>query len=569
MDAVAPLPRERTERAADRLIRWLEARHVDRVFGIPGGAAAPIFDALVDGSIEVVVCQHEGMAGYLAYGHARATGRPGVIVVTSGPGVLNAITPVAAAYQDEVPLIVLAGEVRTDWSGKGALQDGGANGLDVATVFRPVTRFQDSLNQPERVAALLDQAWDAAMTHPRGPVLLRLPVDVASRPLPTVPEWRTTPHVEMVEREPIERAAAWLGAAERPVLFAGIGARTAGVADEIARIAYRLRCPVITDIEAKGILSERDPLSLGLFGVGAAPSAARYLKDGVDVLVTVGARLDDTTTSGFSSMLRPTKAHIQIDHDPRRLHRAWRSDIAIAGDLQASLEMLLAALPVQSSARMMTRDAVVRTAKTTPTEVVPPLGESPFDPRAVVIALQNAFGPDTVFTSDIGNHLLFAGRHLVMEQPGLFHVSIGLGGMGSGIGVAMGLASHFRGSPHVVGICGDGGLLMVGNELATCARYEIPLVLTVLDNSSLAMVEDGMHRLYGRSGYAGVPSIDIVSYVESLGVPVIRITGPHDFQRAAAQAGSGPLVVYAEVDPEIRMANPREHGFQVGTARAR
>jgi acetolactate synthase-1/2/3 large subunit len=568
MDAVVPLPRQESGRAADRLVRWLESRQLDRVFGIPGGAAAPVFDALVDAQVEVVVCQHEGMAGYLAYGHARATGRPGVILVTSGPGVLNTITAVAAAYQDEVPLIVLAGEVRTDWSGKGALQDGGTSGLDLATMFRPVVRFQDSLTQPERVEALLDQAWEAAMTHPRGPVLLRLPVDVAAKPVPSVPEWRTTPRVEVVEREPIERAAVLLGGATRPAIFAGIGARTAEVGDEIRRLAYRLRCPVISDIEAKGVLSERDQLSLGLFGVGASPSAMRYLKDGIDVLLTVGARLDDTTTSGFSPLLRPTKAHIQLDHDPRRLHRAWRADVAVAADLRESLDLLIAALPRQTSPQLLGRDAAVWSAKAGPVEVIPPLGEAPFDPRAVVVALQNAVGPETVFTSDIGNHLLFAGRHLVTEHAGGFHVSIGLGGMGSGIGAAMGLASAYRGSRTVVGICGDGGLLMVGNELATCARYDIPLVLAVLDNSSLAMVDHGMQRHYGRSNFAGVAHVDLCAYVSSLGVPIIDATSEDDFHEAVERSGRRPLVIYAAVDPDVRAANPREHGFQVGTAHA-
>jgi acetolactate synthase I/II/III large subunit len=184
------------------------------------------------------------------------------------------------------------------------------------------------------------------------------------------------------------------------------------------------------------------------------------------------------------------------------------------------------------------------------------------------MALQAAFPPDTVFTSDIGNHLLFAGRHLVTEHAGGFHVSIGLGGMGSGIGAAMGLASAYRGTRTVVGICGDGGLLMVGNELATCARYEIPLVLAVLDNASLAMVDHGMQRHYGRSVFAGVAQVDLCAYVSSLGVAIINARTEDDIHEAVERSGRGPVVIYAPVDADVKAANPREHGFQVGTGHA-
>lgn len=549
------------QRAADRIVSWLAKRGVRRIFGIPGGAVAPLFDALVDARLDVVVCQHEAMAVYLAYGEARATGRPGVVAVTSGPGVLNTVTAVAAAYHDEVPLVVLAGEVRTDWAGRGAIQDGGPAGLDVCGVFRSVTRFADTLVQPERIDALLDRAFAAAMSHPRGPALLRLPVDRAASPVPSVPEWRSEPTTVAPDEAAVARAAALVASADRPAILAGIGVRTAGVAELVERLAYRCRIPVLTDVEGKGTLPERDALALGLAGVGQGPAVARYLAGGVDVLVTVGARLDDTSTSGFSEGLRPSRALVQIDHDARRLHRAWPADVAIAADLRATLSRLLEVVRPPSAGLVLARDAAVRDAHAGPVEVVGPLGSPPFDPRSAVVALQSAFGADAVFTSDIGNHLLFAARHLVAERRGTFHVANGLGGMGSGIGTAMGLATAYGAVRRVVGICGDGGLLMVGNELATCARYRIPVVLAVFDNQELGMVEHGMVRLYGRSGFGGVPATDLVGFARSLGATAETVVSAEHLAALAGRPLDGPLVLHLPIDPDVRAGNPREHGF--------
>lgn len=549
-------------RAADRIVSWLSRRGIRRVFGIPGGAIGPLYDALVDSALEVVVCQHEMMAVYLACGHARATGRPGVVAVTSGPGVLNTVSAVAAAYQDEVPLLVLAGEVRSDWAGRGALQDGGTDGLDVASVFRSVVRFQDTLDQPERLEALLGLAEAAAMTHPRGPALLRLPVDLMSSPVPTVPEWRSAVAADDPSPHDIEEVVALLSRATRPVILAGVGARTAGVGDLVERLAYRLRAPVLTDIEAKGIVSERDPLCLGLVGIGQPPTVDRLLETPPDVLLTVGARMDDTCTAGFSALLQPTRHYIQFDHEPRRIHRPWPARSAIVADLRTSLSLLVDALPALSMSTLLGRDELLRSARA-PSLAPPELGEAPHHPAAVVLALQRAFGPEAVFTSDIGNHLLFASRYLTAEHATTFHVSKGLGSMGSGIGIAMGLASAYGHSRPVIGICGDGGLLMVGNELATCARYDIPVILAVFDNRGLGMIDHGMSSTFGRSAHAGVPEMDPVRYADALGVEARTIERGEDLADALSRRRRAPLVLHFLVDASVTAGNPRVHGFAV------
>ena len=543
-------------RGADQAVAWLVARGVERVFGIPGGTIAPLFDALVDSPIEVVVCQHEGMAAYLACGEAMETGRPGVVVVTSGPGVLNTVTSVASAYHDEIPLLLLAGEVRSQWSGRGVLQDGGDAGLNVRAVFRSVTRFQDDLTQSERIDDLLARAWDAALQHPRGPSLLRLPVDLTAAECPSVPQWRSdSVAAARLDTDAITRAAAWLMQARRPAILAGIGARTAELGPVLSQLAYRLRAPLLTELDTKSLVADDDPLHLGPVGPGQSPSTTKYLAEGVDVLLTVGARLDDTITTGFTSALKPTDALLQLDHDPRRLGRAWPADVEVQGDLSTACRLLLDACDPLPVAEVLRRDGQVRDAATWLEQVVPPLQEAPpFDPRSVVVTLRRQWPDADVFT-DIGNHMLFAARHVTSHRAGDFHAAVGLAGMGSGIGSAMGMAkARGSGGAPVVCICGDGGLLMVGSELSTAAKYRIPLVLCVFDDGHYGMVQAGMQRQFGRCEAGTLPAVTIVDYARALGATAVDVQSESDLVRRDIE---GPLVLRVPIDRSIQPQNPR------------
>ncbi|MEQ1500790.1 MAG: thiamine pyrophosphate-binding protein [Myxococcota bacterium] len=551
-------------RTADQIVNWLSERGVTRIFGIPGGAIGPVFDALVDSGIEIVVCQHEAMAVYLAAGFARATGTVGVVAVTSGPGVLNTVSSVAAAYLDEVPMMILAGDVRTDWQGRGAIQDGSEHGLNVLGVFRSVVRFAATVDRESRIDAVMGEAWSCALSHPRGPVLVRLPVDIASEALPISTGWRGGEPPRLPDPERIQAAADALAGAKRPLILAGVGAKSSGIAELVSRLAYRTRAPIVTDVEGKGLVSERDPLSLGVIGIGAWPSARAYAADEVDVLITIGARLDDATTGGFSLCSGATL--IQLDHDPSRIHRSRIADIPIVADLRAAMEMLIDALPAPTVATVLAREQPIRAARlaTDPPEIAP--GDR--DPREAIRRLQASVDPQAVFVSDIGNHLLFASRHLVSEFPTSFCVSVGLGSMGSGIGTAIGLALGYQGARSVVAVCGDGGLLMVGNELATCARYGIPVLIAVLDNRSLGMIDHGMTRTFGRSACSDVPDIDIVGYARALGVDAYTYDGDGDLRDWARQARSKPVLIRMVVDPSVGTLNPREAGFQASGGRS-
>ena len=359
-------------RVADRLVEVLERRGIDRVFGIPGGTISPVYDALVDSSIEVVVGTHETMAVYAAYGYARATGKPGVVLVTSGPGILNAVTAMAAACADEVPILLLGGEVSTASFGRGVLQDGGFSGGDMVGTLRAHTKHSDRLQQPSRARALFEEALDCCVSHPMGPCFLALPVDLSKAPLPSYAVHGARPVPAVPPAHAMDEMGEILARAAQPVLWLGLAARTARLSGrEIRELAAAYRMPVISDIEGRGVLAEDDAHHLGCVGVGARGPATSWLQS-ADVVLTLGARLDDTTTLGFS--LLEGKRLLQIDHDRRRLARSVVPEIAVACDLREAVRALRERAKVDAL-DLLSRDRRIRNARAHQADRVLDMGE--------------------------------------------------------------------------------------------------------------------------------------------------------------------------------------------------
>lgn len=276
----------------------------------------------------------------------------------------------------------------------------------------------------------------------------------------------------------------------------------------------------------------------------------------------MGARLDDTTTNGFEPIVAPGGVVMHLDHDATRLNRSMHADVAASCDLSPTLARITAlGQPPSAHRARQRRRAVQASVSSAPALLTPPLTTGPHHPASVIAALQAALGESATWTTDIGNHLIFATQGLELSRPGL-HLSLGLGGMGSGLGTAMGLAAERPDAP-VVAICGDGTMRMVGSELATCAQHRIPLLVAVLDDSQLGMVEHGNLRVFGRSAWCESPIVDYVAFARSLGVPAARVESAADLQRALATEDHrrGPLLLSFPVDPEIRASNPREKVF--------
>jgi acetolactate synthase-1/2/3 large subunit len=544
------------------IVAALRDAGVDRVFGIPGGAISPLYDALLDSDIGLTICQQETMAVYAAMGYARRRGAPGVVLVTSGPGILNAVTGIAAAFHDEVPLLVFAGDVASANAGRGALQDGGPGGLNIIQMLAPITVLAETLQHPSRALAVVRQALARSISHPSGPTFVRAPLDLL----------RTRMEVDGSEQVLIPSSAppvpeAWicgeigrmLTQAERPLLLVGMGARNAQVAGALHALAEAASCPVATDIEAKGIFPESHPLSLGIYGVGSHGPATSYVEDGVDLLITLGSRLDDTTTAGFSQAIARADRLVQLDANPSRLGKSYRAQLAMACDLGAALVQIQAALSVPQSDRQARRRRIqaLRDAFLQANLWITG-GPAPHDPRLAIRALQAAAPADAIFTCDIGNHLLFAAQNLIIDTPNRFQVAIGLGGMGSGLGLGMGVQMACGPSTRVIAICGDGGALMVGNELATCAKAGVPLTLAVMNDGLLGMVQHGNERIFGRSHDLSIPEADFVSYALSLGADAARVNHLGDLGPLLKAPRKKPLLLSFPIDPSVHATNARE-----------
>lgn len=553
---VAPARRE--TRVADQIAAILARHRIDRVFGIPGGAISPIFDALYGAGIELVTCQHESMAAYAAAGYARVSGTPGVVAVTSGPGALNALTGLASAGRDELPVLVLAGEADVRNFGRSPLQDGSASGLDLMAMVRPLTKFAELAMRPERAPAAVDQALAVINQAPYGAGFVSLPINlthasVVPAKMPTLIDRGFEPDLATCRR-----IATMLADAERPAIMLGVGAKRAGVGQLVLEIAETLRVPVLTDIEGKGVFPESHPLSLGVFGVGNRGKAHAYLAEPVDLLLTIGCRFDDTTTGGYTEVLRPDCGElVQIDHDPHRIGRSYPPDLAMCSNLGRALQLIQELLPTPPPQFIIDRDKAVRPYRPDPEHPVSFDSVAPHDPRLIAPALREVVGADAAFVCDIGNHMLFTAQSLSVDHPDGFWASLGLGGMGSGIGTAIGMQIAYGRDKQVVCICGDGSMMMCGNELATCVRYDIPLITVVFNDRQLGMVEQGFQGLFGRSPDFRNPEVDFTSYARALGLAAERLDRLDMLAEIIATHSGKPLLIEVPINPNTGLANPR------------
>jgi acetolactate synthase I/II/III large subunit len=542
-------PREAS--AASVMLGALARRGVRAVFGIPGGLVSPFYDALADvPSIQLVTTRHEGMAGFAAMGHALATGVPAVVLTTSGPGLTNAITGIAAAHLEGLPLIVIAGEVATGAMSRGAMQDASSNALDAVAMMRTVCRWSARMGSPDDASGIIEQAFRVA-TGPRpGPVFISVPLDVGAAAARTTPMHLVAPR-ESCDPDPAAcvEAAQRLVGARRPLLVVGNGARAAW--RELLALAERVACPVVTTPHAKGIFPDSHPLYLGGIGLGGHPSAAAYLAAGPDVVCVVGSRLNDYATNGWSLSLAGTEATIQIDRQPWLVGRNCLVTLGIVADARLALAGMLAALPSEVARPRRVRVELTRSQAADMTSDALPLR-----PGRVMAGLQAAF-PGAIWAVDQGEHCAYALHYLSVDDPEGFQTMVGLASMGSGIGVAIGMRHAQRMRP-VVGICGDGGFAMHAGELLTCVEHGIDVVLAVINDGRWNMVHHGFQKVFGRRP-RGLPShvADLAGVAREFGAVGLRVETPADLDaarlREAASRGR-PVLLDIRIDPGLALS---------------
>jgi len=539
-------------RAVDALMECLKAEGVDVVFGLPGGANLPTYDAFVDADIRHILVRHEAGGGHAAEGYAKATGKVGVSFATSGPGATNLITPICDAMMDSVPVVFITGQVRTELLGTDGFQE-----ADTIGITMPVVKHSFMIQHPQELPRAIHEAFHIARTGRPGPVLVDVPMDISRAEIDYEPVLDVhlpgyQPRVEGNQKQ-VRQAAKALAAAQRPVIYAGGGVVNANAAHELVDFATADRFPVTCTLMGLGAFPAPHPQWLGMLGMHGT-RAANYSMDEADLICAVGARFDDRIT-GKLSEFAPRAKFIHIDVDPAEISKNVPAHIPIVGDAKHVLGRLaleyreLGADPARLDA-WWSRIEGWRSKH--------PLGfqdstDSEIKPQFMVRALYEATGGDAIVTSDVGQHQMWAAQYYDFPAPRRWINSGGLGTMGFGLPAAMGAAV---GCPDrlVCCIAGDGSVQMNAQELATCAQNKIPIKVFIMNNGYLGMVRQWQELFWdGRYSHVDMGQFpDFVKLAEAYGVTGMRFEDKHtlvdDMRRAIAT--DGPVLVDVRVTRE-------------------
>lgn len=547
-----PVPPQRavphTVRGADLVVDMLESEGVDVVFGLPGGAISPIHDALLDSSIRTITTRHESGAMFAAAAYARITGKLAVVAVTSGPGVLNAMTGLASAWCDGVPVLLLVGEVPRPAHGRGVLQDGSAHGLQIVEMARHVTKLAVEVPSSSTLPHLVRRAIATAQSGRRGPVAMTLPLDVTTAQIAPPQTGGSVAVGGIIATETLDEVADLLRSGRRPLILAGNGVRGHGAPVRLRAVAERFGLPVATTPKGKGVFPEDHALSLGVLGLGGHPSARDYLESGVDIVLAVGTSLGDLATDAFLPQLQATRALVHVDIDARQIGKSYSPTHAIV----ASAADLLGGLVERHEERGFVRLPPI--AGTGVARCALPASERPGLVAAhdILGEIQEALLDDTIFTVDSGEHFVFAVHYLRITRPDAFLVMTGLGSMGQSIGAALG-AQLARPRRSVAAICGDGCFAMNAFEIATAVAERLPIRVFVFNDQRMGMVEDGHRKVYGRSPAFPTTPLDVCTIARGLGATALRVDALGQLRAAehVLRTAEGPVVVDIRIDPAI------------------
>ncbi|NQS76200.1 MAG: biosynthetic-type acetolactate synthase large subunit [Peptococcaceae bacterium] len=479
---------------AEALIRCLEREDVEIVFGYPGGAILPVYDALNKTVIKHVLVRHEQGAAHMADGYARVTGKVGVCLATSGPGATNLVTGIANAYMDSVPMVVITGQVATSMVGTDAFQE-----VDITGITIPITKHNYLIKEPDQLPAVVKKAFLLASTGRPGPVLIDLPKDVAQAKIDfkypqktELPGYKPTikGHAAMVQQ-----AAKLMTKSQRPVIYAGGGVRTADAASELLQLAETICAPVTHTLMGLGSFPGNHPLFLGMLGL----HGTRYANQAVtecDCLIAVGARFDDRVVSNISGFA-PAAKIIHIDIDPAEIGKNVVTQLPIVGDVKNVLKAILPHLEKKENMAWVDRIMQLREKM--------PLGyeqDGILKPQFVIEKLNEFKDESAIVVTDVGQHQMWAAQYMRFNEPRSFISSGGLGAMGFCLPAAIGAQ---MGAPHkqVIAIVGDGGIQMTMQELGTAAEQKLPLKIFILNNNSLGMVRQ-LQEYYCDSRYIAV-----------------------------------------------------------------
>ncbi|MDR2199841.1 MAG: biosynthetic-type acetolactate synthase large subunit [Deltaproteobacteria bacterium] len=544
--AAGPPPPKGTITGAQAVVKFLLDRGLKTVFGYPGGAVIPLYDALYKSGVRHILARHEQGAVHMADGFARATGSVGVVIATSGPGATNLVTGLANAHMDSVPLLAITGQVPTTSIGSDSFQEADIYGISI-----PITKYNYLVKNADELVESLAEGLHIARTGRPGPVLVDIPKDVQTSYL----KYGEPNEIRLPGRDPgeppSEAAVAALAEAlersQRPVFYVGGGAVAAGVAEDILRLAEGSDAAVATSLLAKGVFPDGHPLSLGLPGMHG-PKYSNMAINESDLIVGLGVRFDDRVV-GDVRRFAPFAKIAHVDVDPAEIGKRLQVELPVAGDLKLVLKALQGELKPGPKPRWRARVAELK--KKHPLQA--PESPEVVKPQKLVSLLSEAAGEDAIFVTDVGQHQMWCAQFLSVKKPRRFLSSGGLGTMGFGLPAAIGAALGAE-KLQVVAVCGDGGFQMTLQELACARQYDVPVKIVISDNGCLGMVRQWQQffhkRRYSETIFQFNP--DFARLAEVFGVPGRRVEKPRDLPGAVdwlfQTKGAALLDVF--VDPE-------------------
>lgn len=549
--APAPQPKPDPEvlSGAQITCRSLDAEGVTTVFGYPGGAVIPLYDAIPDAKFKHVLVRFEEWAGLAAVGYARATGEVGVCIATSGPGATNLVTALADAYLDSVPIVAVTGQVAQSLIGRDGFQE-----VDITGITLPVTKHNYLVRRPEDIAPTLKEAFYLARSGRPGPVLVDIPKDVflakAKFEYPTTTGRKSyQPNLAPNTRQ-VRLAADAIHKAKKPLIMAGHGIILSKAEPIFKQFVEQSGIPVIYTLLGLGAMDEHHPLSLGMMGMHGHRHVNRALEE-CDLLVNIGARFDDRATGKVEGFATNAKI-VHVDIDPAEIGKNIRTDVPVVGDAGEALTLLLSEVkPGDHSAWLSWINGERNLALEQALDDIP---ETP-QPYTIIKAIAEVTDRETILTTDVGQHQMWSAQHFGIKYGTRWITSGGLGTMGFGLPAAIG-AKKGRPDLEVWAVIGDGGFQMSSSEMATAVQENLDINIAIINNGFLGMVRQWQDLFQNRNySEVEISAPDFVKLAEAYGATGIRVTKTDEIVPAIQKARSikGPVLVEFIIDPEANV----------------
>lgn len=543
------------------VIECLKEQGVDTVFGYPGGSILNIYDALYKHQDEIthILTSHEQGAAHAADGYARATGRVGVCLATSGPGATNLVTGIATAYMDSIPIVAITCNVGVNLLGKDSFQE-----IDILGVTMPITKYNFIVKDVTKLADVIRRAFRIARSGRPGPVLVDITKDVTSAECEyerQEPE-EVKPQSDTITEEDLEMALTMIRESKKPFIFVGGGAVSANASEELRAFAHKIQAPVTDSLMGKGAFDGTDELYTGMIGMHGTKTSNFGVAE-CDLLIVVGARFSDRVVGDSSRFARKAKI-LQLDVDPAEINKNIRTNASVIGDVKVILRRLNARLDPMNHDEWIAH--IERMKDMYPLRYNKEVLTGPY----VIEKIYEITEGDAIITTDVGQHQMWAAQYYKFKKPRTFLTSGGLGTMGYGLGACIGAKMGCK-DKTVINIAGDGCFRMNMNEVATATRYNIPIIQIVLNNHVLGMVRQWQTLFYGKRYSQTVldDQVDFVKVAEGLGARAFRVTKKEEFEPAFREALklNIPVVIDCQIGsddkvfPMVPAGKPNEDAF--------